>query len=81
LVFDRLDPPPEAGRGRWPLGLAAWTNVSDRGDVVALVKRLAPLFDDRIVDLSVDNEAKAHDVGPYLTAKETGAAIAAALAA
>jgi hypothetical protein len=79
LVFDRLEPPPEDGRGRWPEGIGRWTNVSDKGDVVALAKRLAPLFDDRIEDISVDNEARAHDVSPYLTAKETGAAIAAAL--
>ncbi len=79
LVFDRLDPPPAQGHGVWPAGIATWTNVADRGDVVALEKRLAPLFDDRLRDLSVDNGALAHDVQPYLTAKETGAAIAAAL--
>jgi hypothetical protein len=79
LVFDRLEPPPNAGRGKWPEGIVAWTNVADKGDVVALAKRLAPLFDDRIQDVSVDNEAEAHDVRPYLTARETGAAIAAAL--
>jgi hypothetical protein len=79
LVFDRLEPPPEDGRGKWPEGIGTWRNLSDKGDVVALAKRLAPLFDDRIEDISVNNEARAHDVSPYLTAKETGAAIAAAL--
>jgi len=81
LVFDRLRPPPGDGRGRWPGGIAAWTNVSDRGDVVALAKELAPLFDDRIRDVLVHNGAKAHDVRPYLTARATGAAIAAGLEA
>lgn len=92
LVFDRLDPAPvaagtadaggEAGRwplGRWPKPVATWVNVADRGDVVALAKRLAPLFGDRVTDLMVHNGAKAHDVRPYLTARETGAAIAAGL--
>lgn len=81
LVFDRLRPPPADGRGSWPGGIAAWTNVSDRGDVVALAKELAPLFDDRIRDVLVHNGAKAHDVRPYLTARATGAAIAAGLEA
>jgi hypothetical protein len=55
-------------------------NVADRGDLVALVKRLAPLFDDRVDDRLVPNGAKAHDVRPYLTAFETGAPIAAGFA-
>jgi hypothetical protein len=33
-----------------------------------------------VEDLRVHNGAKAHDIVPYLTAKETGRAIAAALA-
>jgi hypothetical protein len=79
LVFDRLVPAPRDERGQWPGSISAWTNVSDAGDAVAIVKRLAPLFGDRIVDISVHNGAKAHDVRPYLTAAETGRAIAAAL--
>jgi hypothetical protein len=80
LVFDRLRPPPEGGRGHFPVGAATWTNIADTGDVVALVKRLAPVFGDRVQDLLVDNGSKAHDVSPYLTAVPTGRAIAEGLA-
>ncbi|MGW7552273.1 hypothetical protein [Streptomyces rimosus] len=79
LIFDRLRPTPTDGRARWPSPVRQWTNVADRGDVVALVKTLAPTFGDSITDRLVHNGAKAHDVRPYLTARETGEAIAAAL--
>ncbi|HUU45851.1 MAG TPA: hypothetical protein VM118_08970 [Acidobacteriota bacterium] len=79
LVFDRLQPPPANGKGKWPGNVRRWINIADRGDLVALEKRLAPLFDSRIEDLLIHNGAKAHDVEPYLTAEETGRAIAAAL--
>ncbi len=75
LIFDRLSPTPENGKGKWPKLLSQWTNVSDDGDIVALLKRLGDLFDG-VVDYSIDNEANAHDVSPYLTAAKTGAAIA-----
>jgi pimeloyl-ACP methyl ester carboxylesterase len=80
LVFDRLRPAPKDGRGHFPTGAVAWTNIADTGDVVALVKRLAPLFGDRVQDLLVDNGSKAHDISPYLTAAQTGHAIAEGLA-
>ncbi|POX58670.1 hypothetical protein C3492_36205 [Streptomyces sp. Ru62] len=44
LVFDRLRPAPRHGRGHWPGGLAHWTNLADKHDVVASVKQLADLF-------------------------------------
>ena len=44
LVFDRLTPAPRSGLGVWPGGLAAWVNVADPDDIVALRKDLAPLF-------------------------------------
>jgi pimeloyl-ACP methyl ester carboxylesterase len=80
LVFERLRPLPQGGRGQFPAGAATWTNVADTGDVVALVKRLAPLFGDRVQDLLVNNGSNAHDVSPYLTAVQTGHAIAEGLA-
>ena len=58
----------------------AWTNIADTGDVVALTKRLAPLFGERVQDLLVNNGSKAHDISPYLTAAQTGHAIAEGLA-
>jgi hypothetical protein len=79
LIFDRLRPPPVQDLGVWPAGIRQWTNVADSGDIVALVKQLAPRFG-AVTDLIVDNGATAHDVIPYLTAKETGRAIAAGLA-
>ena len=75
LIFHRLLPAPENGKGRWPALLKKWTNVSDDGDIVALQKRLGDLFDD-VVDIRISNEAKAHDASPYLTADKTGEAIA-----
>ncbi|MFH8407414.1 hypothetical protein ACH4FX_21865 [Streptomyces sp. NPDC018019] len=79
LVFDRLRPAPADGRAQWPPSVRRWVNVADRGDVVALVKTLAPAFGDALTDRLVHNGAKAHDARPYLTAHETGEAIAAAL--
>lgn len=80
LVFDRLQPAPENYGGRFPDGAATWTNIADSGDVVALVKRLAPLFGGHVDDIAVNNGSKAHDVSPYLTAPETGHAITNGLA-
>ena len=78
LIFDRLDPAPVAGTGVWPGNVRSWTNIADRHDIVAAVKDLAPLFNG-VRDIRVANEALAHDVVPYLTARETGAAILEAL--
>jgi hypothetical protein len=51
-----------------------------------MVKDLAPLFGGptgnglrTVIDLSVDNELRAHEVKPYLTARQTGYAVADAL--
>ncbi|MFE2639611.1 hypothetical protein ACFXKX_22965 [Streptomyces scopuliridis] len=79
LVFDRLMPRPSHGRGRWPASVKCWINIADVADVVALAKELAPTFGERVRDLRIYNGAKAHDVRPYLTARETGHAIAQAL--
>ncbi|MEU9285624.1 hypothetical protein AB0D57_13080 [Streptomyces sp. NPDC048275] len=75
LVFDRLLPTPTSDRAHWPGAVRSWSNIADRGDVVALVKHLAPRFGERLVDLTVHNGTKAHDVRPYLTAVETGQAV------
>lgn len=79
LIFDRLLPSPEKGRGTRPPAVRTWTNVADRRDVVALVKELDPLFGG-VADLPVDNGPKAHDASPYLTSGEVGLAVAAGLA-
>jgi len=84
MIFDRLLPAPitgESGKsaGAWPGGVEAWTNVADAGDAVALAKDLCPLFGPKVACYLVDNGSHAHAVQPYLTAAETGAAIAAGL--
>lgn len=79
LVFDRLSPAPSAGRGAWPGRTGKWINISDRGDVVAIEKRLSSLFGAGVVDLTVYNGSHAHDVRPYLSAHETGTAVARAI--
>jgi hypothetical protein len=80
LIFDRLRPAPTAGKGYWPPSVTQWTNIADRGDAVALVKDLSQSFGSRVSNVLVHNGAKAHDVRPYLTALETGQAIAAGIA-
>ena len=79
LIFDKLQPSPVDGLGQWPKRITRWINISDDGDVVALDKHLNNLFDGDIVDIRIHNLSKAHDVTPYLTAKDTGAAIFDAL--
>lgn len=81
LVFNRLEPAPEEGRGAWPGGdNLVWTNVVDEGDVVALVKDLRPFFGKQLRHVQVRNGAKAHAVVRYLTDALTGAAIGKGLA-
>ncbi len=76
LIFDRLDPTPRTGRGVWPgPDTLAWTNVVDRGDVVALEKDLRIRFGDRVSNAVVHNGAHAHDATAYLTDPLTGQAI------
>ncbi|MFG2349557.1 alpha/beta hydrolase family protein [Streptomyces phaeochromogenes] len=84
LIFDRLRPPPVAGRGEWPGGVASWTNLCDVNDVVALVKKLGPQFDPpggwrRVKDKTLDNGWKVHDLIHHLTDSDTGRAVAAGL--
>jgi len=74
LIFDRLEPIPADGMGRWPGSVTSWTNVADSGDAVALVKQLATRFGG-VDDVLVHDGAKAHDCRPYLTAEETGRAV------
>jgi hypothetical protein len=84
LIFDRLEPPPmiqgAEAVGIWPDSIERWTNIADGGDVIALVKDLRPKFGERVKNVLVYNGATAHDVRPYLTAKETGRAVAVGLA-
>lgn len=56
-----------------------WTNIVDRGDVVALEKDLRCRFGDRVRNVVVHNGSHAHDAAAYLTDRFTGAAIAGGL--
>jgi hypothetical protein len=81
LIFDHLRPSPSEVAAAWPECIQQWFNIADSGDVVALVKELRPHFGACVKDVLVYNGATAHNVQPYLSAEETGRAIAAGLAA
>ena len=59
----------------------SWSNIADGGDIVALRKQLAVQFGARVLDELIYNGATAHNVVPYLTAEETGRAIAVGVSA
>jgi hypothetical protein len=77
LIFDRLDPAPKDGIGLWPGSVKHWVNIADKDDIVALEKRLDPLFQGTVQDWPINNGIAvfAHDGGRYLTAKQTGDAV------
>lgn len=75
-LLPRLDPPVAQRPGAWPGGLTRWVNIADARDVVALEKRLARVFGERVEDLPVENGATMHDVKPYLTSREAGGVLA-----
>jgi hypothetical protein len=84
LVFERLTPAPTGRVGVWPGGVAGWVNVADPDDVVALCKRLAPLFPASdggagVQDHSVDNGEEPHAASRYLNAAPTGVALGGVL--
>jgi hypothetical protein len=82
LIFDVLTPKPENSKGKWP-NVQQWVNIADKGDIVALEKTLAPKFnqgfDQVVIDKIVNNGWESHSAENYLTAKETGSAIASGL--
>lgn len=79
LIFDVLTPKPENGIGAWPK-VKQWFNIADKGDIVALKKELAPCFGPgQVIDRLVYNGWESHSAERYLTASETGQAIATGL--
>jgi len=74
VILDRLIPPAQR-----PASVTAWANIADRADFVALVKRLEPVFGPPLTDIEISNGATFHSVARYLTARDTGAAVAAAV--
>jgi hypothetical protein len=79
MVAGLLDPKPVDGVGVWPGSVQRWVNVRAIGDKAAAVP-LQDLFGPRVEDILVDNGHRAHAPEPYLNARPTGEAIAAALA-
>jgi hypothetical protein len=80
VIFDKLTPAPAAGAGAWPGEVAAWVNVADEDDIVALRKDLAPLFPGAIqgqavVDRLVDNGDQPHAIDRYLNTRQIGSAL------
>jgi hypothetical protein len=53
--------------------------VAADDDIVAAVSDLRPLFGEDIVQIRANNGTRAHDMGPYLTERLTGKAIAEGL--
>ncbi|MFJ3230065.1 hypothetical protein [Streptomyces sp. NPDC086787] len=78
MIYERLRPEP----GGWPGApdTPRWTNIVDKGDVVAAVRDLSPLFGTGVRGRAVHNGSHAHDATLYLTALETGEAVAEGLA-
>ena len=79
FVFGQLEPKPVDGVGQWPGSVRSWTNIHAVGDPACGGAGLASHFGDRVTDHMVDNGHRAHDPEPYLNAKVTGSAVAAAL--
>lgn len=75
LIFDKLTPRPSAMQiGVWPGRVRHWTNIADKGDVVAIEKRLSRVFGEGIRDILVDNGSDPHHGERYLTTSEAGEA-------
>jgi hypothetical protein len=83
VILDRLIPPPRRTDGGLtgprPRSVTAWTNIADRADFVALVKRLRPVFGPPLTDIEINNGVTVHAVARYLTSPDVGAAVAAAV--
>ena len=75
LIFDKLTPRPNTEEiGAWPGKIKYWTNIADKGDIVALEKQLHKFFGDDVKDILVFNGSNAHHGENYLTTKEVGEA-------
>jgi len=75
VIFEKIRPTPTAlGGGVWPGQIKHWTNIADKGDIVAIQKQLAPLFPGNVRDVLVFNGSDAHHGERYLTSQECGSA-------
>ena len=74
VIFDRLEPKPVNGRGARPPGAAAWANLADIGDIVAVPSTgLAQYFDglDHDDPAIVIGEGAFHGIQHYLACRST----------
>lgn len=80
LIFDKLTPRPNAmAIGRWPGKVKSWTNIAEKGDIVALEKNLVQRFGTGVKDVLVNNGSDPHSGERYLTTAEAGLAVAKGL--
>jgi hypothetical protein len=78
-IFDRLDPGPVDGRGKRPPGVAAWANLADVGDIVAIPRTgLASCFEGLYYDnpAIIIDERAFHAVRHYLASPSTAEVLA-----
>jgi hypothetical protein len=78
-IFDRLDPRPVSGRGKRPPGVAAWANLADVGDIVAIPRAgLASCFEGLYYDnpAIIIDERAFHAVRQYLASPSTAEVLA-----
>jgi hypothetical protein len=67
VVFERLQPLPQAGRGRCPRGVRRWVNIADKDDIAAIPGSLKGCFDGVSRDDKVNIDwADFHTVRNYL---------------
>lgn len=80
VVFDRLDPAPNNGKGQRPPGVRRWINIADPGDIIAVPRSLAGFFDGMDADLTTSvGVFDAHKAAGYLSCTTTAAALATLL--
>jgi hypothetical protein len=84
IIYDRLDPQPPT----YPTRVKHWVNISAPDDFVASVPDLAPIFSLGKPSAArfdgyctVDNGSQPHSAAHYLTKRQTGAAVGAAMEA
>ncbi|MFI7121946.1 alpha/beta fold hydrolase [Amycolatopsis sp. NPDC049868] len=77
VIFDRLDPVPDKGKGRRPPCVRRWVNIADPGDIVAIPRGLPARFTGIAADLTDQiGLFDFHKVTNYLASPATTAAIA-----
>jgi hypothetical protein len=76
IVLHRLVP----AMGTWP-GVTRWVNITDSNDFVALQPLLRNVYGEQVCDIEISNGIGAHNVERYLSAAQTGVAVATGLLA